>query len=489
MSAPIAISLKRAADYAEWRSAARNLVARGVAPDRVAFHRAEGTGDLFGAMEPAEAPAAVAASVRVPRAFPALAKQVLCHRDEGRFALLYRLLWRLRETPRLLDDASDRDVWAAERMAKAVRRDAHKMKAFVRFRRVEGADDEAYVAWFEPDHHIVERTAPFFARRFTGMRWSIVTPDVSAHWNGEALSFGDGASRRDCPDSDALEDHWRVYYASIFNAARLKVNAMRAEMPVKYWRNLPESRLIPELTRSAQRAQRAAPAGTLPSQTKAAQLVAAQPAMQVAVEAQPRSLDAVAQAVRGCTRCELCKPATMAVPGEGPPDARLMIVGEQPGDTEDLAGRPFVGPAGEVLDAALRDSGIARDAVYLTNAVKHFKHVVRGKQRLHQKPNVGEIEHCRWWLNLERELLAPRVTVALGATAARAVLGRPVKIAEVRGRVIEAPNGTAVIVTVHPAYLLRLPDASEAKRQRERFVEDLTLARSLATAEALASAV
>ena len=256
MRQPVSITLEDAADYHEWRAAARRLLAAGVSPDRVGFRLASSSADLFGAESPNDHEDATVPGIeiRVPQAFPKLARDVLCHSDVSRFGLLYRLLWRLRSEPRLLDNRADADVDTARRLARSVRRDSHKMKAFVRFRRVEDDVGEAFVAWFEPQHHIVERTAPFFARRFAGMRWSIVTPDRSAHWDGRALTYGDGADRRDCPDSDALENHWRVYYSSIFNPARLKLDAMRAEMPVRYWRNLPESRLIPELSRSAQRA-------------------------------------------------------------------------------------------------------------------------------------------------------------------------------------------------------------------------------------------
>lgn len=418
--------------------------------------------------------------MRVTRDFPPLAKAVICHSDPTRFALLYRLLWRLRCESRLLDNAADVDVFAARRLAKAVRRDTHKMKAFVRFRRTQSEAGEIFVAWFEPDHHIVERTAPFFARRFAGMRWSIVTPGCSAHWDGESMTFGDGASRRDCPDGDALEEHWRVYYSSIFNPARLKIQAMKAEMPTRYWRNLPESRLIPELTRSGERAQRAAPAGIAPSVATARRLVADQPGMRESSAGPPQTLDALATSLRHCARCDLCRMATAAIAGEGPTAAALMIVGEQPGDQEDLAGRPFVGPAGAVLDDALRESGIDRDAVYLTNAVKHFKHIVRGKRRIHQQPNADEIETCRWWLDYEREIVRPSVILALGATAARAVMGRTVRIADVRGRPIPIDRGAVAIVTIHPAYLLRLRDRNEAGEQRSRFLHELGLAQALA---------
>jgi uracil-DNA glycosylase len=486
VSEPVTVTLDGPADYDEWRTAARRLLAAEVLPDRVGFRLAADTGELFGTgMEPGKQDTASGPRpTRVPREFPALARAVLCHRNDARFALLYRLLWRLQHEPRLLGNTADRDVHAARRLAKSVRRDTHKMKAFVRFRRTESELGEIFVAWFEPDHHIVERTAPFFARRFAGMRWSIVTPERSAHWDGETLSFDRGASRRDCPDGDALEDYWRVYYASIFNPARLKVKAMKAEMPTRYWRNLPESRLIPELTRSAARAQRAAPAGTAPSVAAARRLVAGQPAMAVARSDAPRSLEALAASMQDCTRCGLCRMATAAVPGDGSAGAGLMIVGEQPGDREDLAGRPFVGPAGKVLDEALREACIERDTVYLTNAVKHFKHTLHGKRRIHQRPKADEIEACRWWLGYERAIVAPSVIVALGATAARAVLGRPVTVADARGRPIVLDQRTTAVVTVHPAYLLRLPDRDQANAERRRFVDELREARRLAASRA-----
>ena len=159
-----------------------------------------------------------------------------------------------------------------------------------------------------------------------------------------------------------------------------------------------------------------------------------------------------------------------------------MIVGEQPGDHEDLAGRPFVGPAGQVLDDALVEAGIERNAAFLTNAVKHFKHTLRGKRRIHERPNIDEIEACRWWLGLELEIVAPSVVVALGTTAARAVLGRPVKIADVRGRPLTVNQDTVALVTVHPAYLLRLPDREKAREERAMFIDDLRGALRLATA-------
>ena len=174
-----------------------------------------------------------------------------------------------------------------------------------------------------------------------------------------------------------------------------------------------------------------------------------------------------------CTRCPLYRDATQAVAGEGPAKARLMLVGEQPGDKEDITGRPFVGPAGQLLDKALERAWIARADCFVTNAVKHFKFEPRGKVRLHKSPDRSEIDHCRWWLDRERELVEPELIVALGASAARGVLGHAVKIAETRGRVLPAGHGQRALVTVHPSYLLRLRDEDDKRREWRAFLSDL----------------
>jgi DNA polymerase len=185
------------------------------------------------------------------------------------------------------------------------------------------------------------------------------------------------------------------------------------------------------------------------------------------------SWEALLKDARKCTRCELYKFGTQTVFGEGPLDASLMFVGEQPGDQEDLAGRPFVGPAGQLFDAALEKAGIDRSTVYVTNAVKHFKFVQRGKRRIHNKPDSGEIEACRWWIEHERELIRPPVTVALGATAARSLLDKAVTIRRVRGAPLKAEDGSEVWVTVHPSFLLRIPEEDRKREERALFVRDL----------------
>jgi DNA polymerase len=190
--------------------------------------------------------------------------------------------------------------------------------------------------------------------------------------------------------------------------------------------------------------------------------------------------DMLRDEARHCTRCDLYTHATQTVFGEGPLDARILFVGEQPGDQEDLAGKPFVGPAGQMFDRALAAAGVNRSRVYVTNAVKHFKFERRGKRRIHSKPDAGEIQACRWWLEQERQLLEPRVTVALGATAARALLGRVVTIGRERGKPLELAGGGTGWITIHPSFLLRMPDKSLAAQEYDRFVADLRAVGELA---------
>ena len=197
------------------------------------------------------------------------------------------------------------------------------------------------------------------------------------------------------------------------------------------------------------------------------------------------SWEALLKDARQCTRCELYKFGTQTVFGEGPLDASIMFVGEQPGDQEDIAGRPFVGPAGAIFDAALEKAGIDRSGVYVTNAVKHFKFVQKGKRRIHNKPDAGEIAACRWWIEHERELIRPPVTVALGATAARSLIGKTVTIAKVRGEPLQLEDGSECWITVHPSSLLRMPDPEARREGRALFVRDLKLIKK--RAEALAA--
>ena len=465
-----AVHLPEPDDFDLWRERARALVEADIPPDRVAWSEPGGAGDLFAhAAESGPANAALRLPVpprdrppvRASRRFVELARSALLHSDPGRFALLYRLLWRLQRSPRMMEDKADPEVRRAEDLAKAVRRDIHKMRAFVRFRLVESDEAEAgehYVAWFEPEHHILRANAGFFVRRFATMRWSILTPRGCLHWDGEVLEEGPPAQRGDAPAGDPAEDLWRTYYASIFNPARLKIGAMVKEMPRKYWKNMPEAALIPELIAGAQ--------------AREAAMVAAGGSE---FGPRPATLAALGGGLHACRACPIGALENRAVTGEGPHDATLMIVGEQPGDQEDQVGRPFVGPAGQVLDRHLAQAGIDRGSAYLTNAVKHFKYVMKGKRRLHQSPAAKEIDTCRWWLESERALVRPRMVLALGASAARSLLGRTVSVGRERGRPIPLEDGSELWVTVHPSYLLRLEGEAQAEQER-LFARDLEAA-------------
>jgi DNA polymerase len=251
-------------------------------------------------------------------------------------------------------------------------------------------------------------------------------------------------------------------------------------MPKKYWRNMPETSLVQPLI-----------AGARQREIDMIDASVVKEGLAHALEAERRiepggnlraSWEALLKDARKCTRCDLYKHATQTVFGEGPLDASIMFVGEQPGDQEDIAGRPFVGPAGAVFDEALEKAGIDRSTVYVTNAVKHFKFVQRGKRRIHNKPDAGEISACRWWIEHERELIRPPVTVALGATAARSLIGKTVTIGKVRGEPLALEDGSECWVTVHPSSLLRMPDPEARREGRALFLRDLKLIKKRAEA-------
>ena len=457
------VQLPEPDDFGFWRERARALVQCEVPPDRIAWVEPGGNGDLFSHGERrAPVPPPDAREVRANKRFMSLAKNAALHSDPDRFALLYRLLWRIQSNPRMMEDKADPDVRRIEELDKNVRRDSHKMHAFVRFRLVEPeeGDDEApqehYVAWFEPEHHILRANAGFFMRRFSNMHWSILTPRGSLHWDTETMREGPPAQRSDAPGGDPMEELWRSYYASIFNPARLKIGAMLKEMPRKYWKNMPEAALIPELVAGAQKRESAmVEAGTLE------------------FEERPETLAAIDKAIHACRKCPIGELDNQAVMGEGPRDAALMIVGEQPGDQEDQQGRPFVGPAGQLLDTHLEKVGIDRRAAYVTNTVKHFKYVQRGKRRLHQSPGAKEIDTCRWWIESERAIVQPKLILAMGASAARGMLGKTVSISKVRGEPIALEDGSELWVTAHPSYLLRL-DGTAREEQSRLFDADLS---------------
>ncbi|MBV9009431.1 MAG: UdgX family uracil-DNA binding protein [Verrucomicrobia bacterium] len=462
--------------FAHWQRAAREALQQELAPEEIAWQELSShTPSLPIFEESTDASTGASTSTKqflVPKKFVELAKQIALHSDEQRWALLYRILWRLTHgEPKLLEIFVDANVALAHEMAKSVRHDIHKMRAFVRFREIKNEDGSWFVAWFEPQHHIVEQNAQFFVDRFASMRWSILTPERCAHWNGSELSFTSGLDKSHAPKDDAIEGLWLTYYKNIFNPARVKVHAMQAEMPKKYWKNLPETAVIPALLNEA-------PA-RVETMMKSSGDKIAQDNGDVWMRApvpETASLSKVAAASKSCTACPLYKHATQTVFGEGPKHATVMMIGEQPGDYEDVAGKPFVGPAGKMLDRALEEAEFDRAEVYVTNAVKHFKWEPRGKRRIHQKPSARDIAACRPWLEAELRLVQPKVVVCLGSTAAQTVFGPAFRVTKQRGQLLESPLAKRVVATVHPSSLLRQPDEESREREYKLFVNDLRVA-------------
>lgn len=463
------VRLPRIGTTAAWRDAARAAATNDIRPDEIewVFGRAEAT--LF---DTSPLPKA-AGPMTVPKSFATLADGVVWHSDPERFALLYAALLRIGRRPSLLSDRGDAGMARLRGMAKNVGRCIHKMHAFVRFRELpSGGPRPLFAAWFEPTHHTVEPGTPFFARRFGDMDWIIATPDVTARFEDGRLSFAEGAPRPDLPE-DATETLWTEYYRSIFNPARVKVSAMRSEMPVKYWKNMPETRIIPELLATAESrvAQMQAAAPTRPPRYAERIRERRTPA-----RVRDRMEDAdvtTLEDLRARAAAVAPQPGYgRMVMGEGPPDARLMVMGEQPGDVEDREGRPFVGPAGQLFDRVAREAGLARPETYVTNAVKRFKFHQTGKRRLHEAPNRGDIEHARWWIEHEVRLVKPDLLLAMGGTAAEILTGARQGLLKRRGEIEETAYGP-VFLTVHPAYILRLPDPSLRAAEEDRFRRDL----------------
>jgi len=454
------IQLKPGADLDGFRTAVRRLIAAEVPPADVIWDG--GAGDLFGDTAPIDA-----APVALPRALAKLIEAVVCHRDPERYALLYTMVWRVTHGERaLLEVASDPLVHRLMLMRKNIRRDIHKMHAFLRFREVRDPDGkEHFVAWFEPDNYILEAAAPFFVNRFRSLLWSILTPLGALHWNGDRLIDGPPASKADAPDGDTFEAAWQGYYESIFNPARVNPKVMRGHMPKKYWRNLPETQAIPALVQAAPARMREMieREAAMPTKRDPEKAVAAM------ADQEPKSLTALNKLIAAAE--PLVPGADHAVLGEGPIGAEIAFVGEQPGDQEDRAGKPFVGPAGQLLNRAMEEAGIDRSQVYVTNAVKHFKFEQRGKKRIHQKPTMGEVKRYRWWLMKELDLVHPKLVVALGGTAAAALAGKAVSVTKARGRA--DLDGRPGCITVHRSYLLRIPDDDAKQQAYKDFVRDL----------------
>ena len=457
--------------YEDWHRQARALLAEDVPPSQVLWSESGAEQPVLGELAGAHAGDRSGRTPRfsVPRRFVDLARQAAHHQSPDRWNLLYRVLYRIVHGERsLLADDLDPDARALHSLVKSVRHDAERMKAFVRFRAIGPQGAEHFVAWHRPDHDVAPLVADHFAKRYPNMQWSIFTPQSTVHWDGRSIRRDVGVPASAIPheDSDrAAEGLWRTYYTASFNPARANPGKLARDMPARFRATLPEAPLIPGMLAGA-----AVRADQLRGQSGG---VTARPLVPVT-----KDLDELRQAARGCTGCDLYKHATQTVFGEGPPSASVVLLGEQPGDSEDIQGHPFVGPSGALLDRALARAGIPRAEVYVTNAVKHFAWEPRGKRRIHRTPRLSEMRACRPWMEAELAAVSPDWIVCLGSTAARSLLGPQARVNTLRGRVLTghswAPN---IVVTLHPAAVLRA-DGEEAQRAAfEGMVEDLRLVR------------
>ena len=448
-------------DFDDWRVQARHLLANNIGPREIDWQDARSAqAELWAAQPPL---ANIGLDLTVPPAFLQMARRVAYHRDTQKWSLLYAALWRVGQGEKhLLDLTSDPLVHRLQMMAQAVSRDAHKIKAFVRFRKSEDEQGELYIAWHRPDHLVLPLVASFFKERFSIMRFLIMTPDQSLLWDGKKIHWLDGVVHDTAPRDVELENLWRTYYRSIFNPARIKLNMMKREMPVRHWRTLPETWAMHEMLAEApQRVEEMVKRQNEDVTGSAEDFLP-----------KVRTINNMRKAAQSCRGCELYKCAAQAVFGEGASSAKLMLVGEQPGDQEDLAGHPFVGPAGKILDRALAEAGIDRNDVYVTNAVKHFKFRISGKRRQHRSPAVREVVACKPWLTAEIAAVEPDVIVCLGATAARSLMGAGMTLKEGRGK-WQRLGKSEVTATYHPSAVLRGIDHNDREAIYAALVQDL----------------
>ncbi|MES2818854.1 MAG: TIGR03915 family putative DNA repair protein [Pseudomonadota bacterium] len=457
--------------FAGWRKAARQLLNRGVAPHAVSWLGADSQGGLFDGADGASEAQSPTGALRIPKELPALLESAARFRAEDRWALLYRILWRVALGERAAMLAGDRDGSELHRRIKAVRREAHHMHAFLRFRaRDPAVGPPAFVAWHVPAHDILESAVGHFAERMGNASWLIATPDGAALWDGRELrvlspcppALADLARSQEDP-GEAL---WLAYYSSTFNPARLNRRVLQTHMPVRFWKDLPEGPLIPHLMSQAR-------AGA--QRDGQAQAVGLQPGRQVLIasdKAQPQR--AAATELQQCRRCDLWARATQAIPGEGPPAARILLLAGQPGDHEDLSGRPFEGATGQLLEQALTLAGLQRATLYLTYAVKHFKAVdgmglrSAGQARQSLNPSPEERRACSHWLSRELAQIQPRVVIALGQVALLAA----------RERADSPREAFTLIAAEDPQALLRA-DPEQRQPLFEALVTALRLARTI----------
>lgn len=453
-------------NFSQWRETARHLLEQGKPPSAVQWLDADAQQtslftdkilnlDSIEAVRPTT-------TFRISGEFIQLAEYVACHRSVQKWTLLYTALWRIMHGEKhLLQLSTDAIIYELFRMQKAVNRDMYKMKAFVRFKRYEEFGQEFYVAWHKPDHKIVQLVAPFFKERFNVMRWIIITPDGAVLWDGESLQFDETIKAIKEQVKDEMEQLWRTYYRATFNPARIKLKAMRREMPVRYWLTLPETNIIPNMLQEAPQRVTKMLKYTEGMTSSAADFLPTE-----------HSMTALKTAAAHCQGCMLYQRSQQTVFGIGAAQALVMLVGDQPNDYEDQTGLPFQGAVGKILSQLLSEAGISHDIVYLTNAVKHFKHIPRDNKRMSISPDIREITACKPWLLAEIKLIQPRLIICLGLIAARALISHGFHMKAQRGIWFSFSETQRIMATYHPSTMLRSEDEKQQKIIYNDLLED-----------------
>ncbi|SAL55337.1 phage SPO1 DNA polymerase-related protein [Caballeronia terrestris] len=468
--------------YASWRDAARDLLARGISPEGLLWREASDSATVFGTIDPIPDAPGAPPPVKIARGFLDMIETASCYRVRDRWPFLYKALWRWTQGDRAVASLDDPDGRRLHEMVEAVQAEETHMKKFLRFRhRDPSLGPPEFISWFEPVHDLLEHAALSFATRMGSATWMIATPHGAAFWDGALLRVDrtsepepkptELASPGEAVSGDAIEALWLAYYESTFAPALANAAEMASHMPVRYWKSPPDAKADPALIgRPDPGARRDRRPRNVPPEMEVA--IDMEPLDGPSLKTKPPSLDA-------CKRCALWRNATQPVGGIGPANARIMLVGEQPGDQEDLTGKPFVGPAGKLLDEALAEAQIPRETLYLTNAVKHFKWEPQGEERVQQQPAQREREACRHWLDEELARVAPKVVVALGATALKSLTGHRTALSEYLGKTIEH-RGRLVVPTYHPSYVLRVMDPKVRDEVFGTIVEALVFASQIA---------
>jgi probable DNA metabolism protein len=377
--------------------------------------------------------------LNVPNQFIDRLEYLSHHKGQETWNVIFSLLklWHS-DGVSALKDLGHPAVDAAKHISAQLHYESHKLKAYLRLREVKTDEGVYYFGYHSCEHDVLPLVADFLKDRFRTMRWQVTTKHSSVSWDLKKLTFAPGGAQP--KSADDMDDLWRTFYKSTHNPDRLNTDLFKRHIPKKYWADLPEMATLGDLLAEDGHAH----------------------SDPVDEDVHPKDLISIGRALDACRSCELYGPATQAVHGQGPSQANIMIVGEQPGDHEDLSGQPFIGPSGALLRKLASDAGIDFSSCYVTNSVKHFRFEQKGKARIHKRPGVSHIAACRKWITAEIQLVNPSLIICLGATAVRSIVGYPLKLEDYLNRIVELPDGRAALVTIHPAAILRSePDRAE----------------------------